>query len=151
MLLMANFKSTICMPQQKSRYIRPGYIFHRLQLSSFSDPVPTAASAFCTWRTKVKHDVVFCCSAAFCRLVTELLQPSSQLKPICLFAVVISKQHLCISFCRTRYFCALFCKDLPSKFCLEILGEKQLQKCLSVSGTNNQATAKINKIIFFPF
>ena len=35
--------------------------FSSLQLSSFGEPVPTAASAFCSWLTEVEPNVVFCC------------------------------------------------------------------------------------------
>ena len=49
------------MPEQKPRFIRPAYVFSSLHLSSFGEPVPTGVSAFCSWLTEVKPDVVFCC------------------------------------------------------------------------------------------
>ena len=35
--------------------------FSSLQLSSFGEPVPTAASAFCSWLTEVESNVALCC------------------------------------------------------------------------------------------
>lgn len=43
--------------------------FCTLQLSSFCDPAPTAASSFCPWPTEAEPDLLFCwCSSSASRL-----------------------------------------------------------------------------------
>lgn len=35
------------------------------KMHKFDEPVPTAASAFCSWLTEVEPDAVLCCWSAF--------------------------------------------------------------------------------------
>ena len=67
MLLVPNSAPTICMPVSVFEIHQTRLCFSRLQLSSFGEPVSTAASAFCCWlaevEPKVRHvhsEMIFC-------------------------------------------------------------------------------------------
>lgn len=96
------------LPQQKSRFIRLG--FPDAQVSSFGQPVPTAASHFCSWLTRVNLTYQMVCYRWFIENVLDwgkkifgrqLDEPSvchhlAQLQPIACWPIVyqrLSKQR----------------------------------------------------------
>lgn len=80
----------MCMLQQKSRFTRPGYIFP--VLSSLGEPLPTAASGYCSWLTKncpiflmvsrVVQFEIFFCSAQLYR-VWPFSSDLTTRRPVC--------------------------------------------------------------------
>ena len=123
MLLVPNSDPTICMYSAKSEIHQTRLRFSSFQRSSFGEPVPTAASAFCSWLTEawnptwssavVAHPPQgsTCCAFWDAFLHTTIVQ-NAYLSYCSLLSAQTSLEILCWPLKSTRRFCPQNCHSL---------------------------------------